>query len=262
MRALKEKPTATPHIHIAHATPYWLASCPTATRDGAIRNLHTFVTKAHNYREVRTTQNKYPYVEKWLSNDQINQKLSNHFWKNNKITDAQITQTLKFSYAQYMGNHRKNIFWPLKFQNPNCTLCHKNDRDTWPHLLSMCEHPYLKGLRIARHNKAVHLITQTLQANKHTRYYTLTNAGNLNNNRPRTNRPRMAHRMHMPTNKLPMPRQTKTRHPLHTRSPKPHPHTLTTLTHTHNTIHWIHILPRQIPRTSHHTKTSQIWPIN
>ena len=48
-----------------------------------------------------------------------------------------------------MGNHRnKNIFWPFKFQNPNCTPCHKNDRDTWPHLLSMCEHPYLKGLRI------------------------------------------------------------------------------------------------------------------
>jgi hypothetical protein len=45
----------------------------------------------------------------------------------------------------------------------------------------MCEHPYLKGLRIARHNKAVHLITQTLQANKHTRYYTLTNAGTHNN---------------------------------------------------------------------------------
>ena len=80
-----------------------------------------------------------------------------------------------------MGNHRKNIFWPLKFRNPNCTLCHKNDRDTWPHLLSMCENPYLKGLRIARHNNAVHLITQTLQANKRTRYYTLTNAGNLNN---------------------------------------------------------------------------------
>jgi hypothetical protein len=46
----------------------------------------------------------------------------------------------------------------------------------------MCEHPYLKGLRIARHNKVVHLITQTLQANKHNKYYTLTNAGNTNNN--------------------------------------------------------------------------------
>ena len=154
----------TPHIHVAHATPHWLASCPTTTQDGAIRNLHTFVTKEQNSQEVRTTQNKYPYVEKRLSNDQIHQKLSNHFWKNNQISDPQITQTLKFRYAQYMGNHRKNIFWPLKFPNPNCTLCHKNDRVTWPHILSMCEHPYLKGLRIAHHNKAVHLITQTLQA--------------------------------------------------------------------------------------------------
>ena len=39
----------------------------------------------------------------------------------------------------------------------------------------------MKGLRIARHNNAVHLITQALQANKHTRYYTLTIVGNLNN---------------------------------------------------------------------------------
>jgi hypothetical protein len=80
-----------------------------------------------------------------------------------------------------MGNHRKGIFWPLTHPNPNCTLCHRNERDTWPHLLSICEHPYLKGLRIARHNKAVHLITQTLQANKHTRFLTRANAGHLNN---------------------------------------------------------------------------------
>jgi hypothetical protein len=45
---LKEKPTATPHMHLAHATPYWLASCPTATHDGAITNLHTFIIKAHD----------------------------------------------------------------------------------------------------------------------------------------------------------------------------------------------------------------------
>ena len=157
----KEKPTPTSHIHIAHATPYWLASCPTTTHDGAIRNLHTFVTKAHDHREVRMAQHKHPYVDKWLSNE-----IPTTSGKNNKITDAQIAQTLKFRYAQYIGNHKKNIFWPLKFQNPNCTLCHKNDRDTWPHLLSTCKHPYLKGLRIARHNKAIYLNTKTLQANK------------------------------------------------------------------------------------------------
>ena len=43
--ALQEKQTATPHIHLAHATPYWLASCPIATHDGAIRNTHKFIIK-------------------------------------------------------------------------------------------------------------------------------------------------------------------------------------------------------------------------
>ena len=46
-KTLKDKPEETPHIHIAHATPYWLATSPTPTHDGAIRNLHTFITKDH-----------------------------------------------------------------------------------------------------------------------------------------------------------------------------------------------------------------------
>ena len=105
------------------------------------------------------------------------------------MTDARSTQTLKFRYAQYIGNHMKTIFWPLAHENPNCTLCHLNDKDTWPHLLSTCKHPYLKGLTIARHIKAVHLITQTLQANKNTQFFTLTNVGNLNNKRPQQTTP-------------------------------------------------------------------------
>ena len=106
---LKEKPSATSHIHLAHAIPYWLASCPTATHNGALRNLHIFVTKAHDNHEVMVAQNKFPYVDKWLTNKQINQKLSNQIWKKQKVMDAQITRTLKFIYAQYMGNLKKNI---------------------------------------------------------------------------------------------------------------------------------------------------------
>ena len=181
MREYSKKNQPTPYIHTTHPTPYWLASWPTTTHDGAIRNLHTFIIKEHRKCEVDTTKTKFPYVDKWLSYTQIHQKLSNHFWKNEAVIDAQITQTLKFRYAQYMGNHRKTIFWPLTHQDPNYTLCHLNDKDTWPHLLSTCEHPYLKGLRITQHNNAVHLITQTLLANKNTRFYTLTNASNLNN---------------------------------------------------------------------------------
>ena len=92
---LKEQPPATPHIHTSHATPYWLASCPTATHDNVIRNLHTFVTKTYDNREVRATQTKFPYVDKWLSNTQINQKLSNHLWKNKKSNGCPNHPNLK-----------------------------------------------------------------------------------------------------------------------------------------------------------------------
>ena len=151
-------------------------------------------------------------------------------------------KTLKFRYAQYMGNHVKNIFWPLIYQNPNCTLCHKNDIDTWPHLLSTCEHPYLKGLRIARHNKAVHLITQTLQANKRTRYYTLTNANNLNNKNQESTVPDWLIKCTC----------TQTRCQCHAKlrpdilwilGAPSYIYTHSTLTLTHDTIHRIHILP-------------------
>lgn len=65
----------------------------------------------------------FTYVDKWLSNTQINQKLTNHFWKKRNVTNAQIIQTLKFRYAEYKGNHRKNIFGPLTHLNLNCTIC-------------------------------------------------------------------------------------------------------------------------------------------
>ena len=58
-------------------------------------------------REAGSAKNKFSYIDKWLSNTQITQKLSNYFWRNEKIPDTQITQALKFRYAQYMGNHRE-----------------------------------------------------------------------------------------------------------------------------------------------------------
>ena len=114
----EDKPSTTPHIHIAHPTPYWLASYPTTTHDGAICNLNTSITKEHRTRKTTLAQNKFSYVDKWLSNDQINQKLSNRFCKNNKVADAQISQMLTFRYAQYMGNHMKNIFGPSHTKTP------------------------------------------------------------------------------------------------------------------------------------------------
>ena len=101
-----------------------------------------------------------------------------------KLSIAQITQTLKFRFAQDMGHHSKNILWPLTNQNPSCTLCHNKHKDTWPHLLSTCKNPLTKGLRIAWHNQTIHLISQTLQASKNTWFFTLINACNHNNKPP------------------------------------------------------------------------------
>ena len=167
-------------IHMAHTMPYWLNGVPNDTHMGAIWNLQTYVNKEHKNQELKWAQSKFAYIDKWTSNDQINPKISNQLWKNPGITDAQITQFLKFTSAQYMGNHRKHIFWPNMYPNPNCTLCPNKALDTWPHILSTCSNQHSKRLRIARHNKAIHQIGRTLQSSRHTRCYTLINAGNQN----------------------------------------------------------------------------------
>src|SRR5450631_3142170 len=93
---LLNKPTNTSRIHTAHTTPYWLNGVPTGTHTGVIRNLQTYVNKEHKNQELKWAQSKFTYIDKWTSNDQINPKISNQFWKNLGITDAHITQTLKF----------------------------------------------------------------------------------------------------------------------------------------------------------------------
>ena len=129
---------------------------------------------------IRSRNCKIQIHIRWqMDVQQTNQwKILNHFYKASDIFDAQIRQNLNFQYAQYMGNHQKSIFWPLTYPKPNCTFCSNHKINTWPHLLSTCTHPHIKGLRIARDNKAVDQIAHTLQSNKHTRCYTLVNVGN------------------------------------------------------------------------------------
>ena len=57
-----------------------------------------------------------------------------------------------------MDYHNKIIFWPTT-PKPNCILCPNNTVDTWAHLLLTCTNQHIKGLQIARHNKAIHQIS-------------------------------------------------------------------------------------------------------
>ena len=176
------KPIPTPHIHIAHTIPYWLNGIPISKHHREIRNLQTYINKYRRKQELWIAKSKFTYVGKCVSNEQINQKLLNHLWKASSKFDVQITQTLMFWYAQYMGNHRRYIFWSLTYPNHNYTLCPNHKFDMWPHLLSTCTHP-------PTHKKPSHSVTQQSNTpnsshtpiNKITKCYTLVNASNWHN---------------------------------------------------------------------------------
>jgi hypothetical protein len=82
-----------------------------------------------------------------------------------------------------MGNAKKHIFYPNLFQSANCTLCHTQSIDTWPHLLLACPEPNIHKLRIKRHNNAVWELHKLFYSHKSFRCFKLINAGQ-NNNKP------------------------------------------------------------------------------
>jgi hypothetical protein len=109
-----------PHEN-AHSTPYrWCRDddhpykCP-------IRHLKSYfkkVEKESNKELAKTFDN----INKWINDPHIDNKISNNFWTNPTITDAQITQLLKFRYGQYMENEIKHLFRNELFPNINCSL--------------------------------------------------------------------------------------------------------------------------------------------
>ena len=90
-----------------------------------------------------------------------------HFWLLSYIgrflTQLPIAQShpnCEICIRPTLGNHQKNLTWLQKFTNPNCTLCQNNEEDTWPNLLSLCSHKFLKGLIIVGHNAATQQLSQ------------------------------------------------------------------------------------------------------
>jgi ribonuclease HI len=106
-----------PHEN-AHSTPFWWCRDDDHPYKGPIRHLKTYLKKVEkeSNEELAKTFNN---INKWVNDPHIDKKISNNFWTNPTITDAQITQLLKFRYGQYMGNARKHLFWNELFPNIN-----------------------------------------------------------------------------------------------------------------------------------------------
>jgi hypothetical protein len=160
----------------AHSTSYWWCRDDDYPFKGPIRHLKSYLEKLEkeeNEELAKTLDN----INKWINNPLIDNKISNNFWTNPTITDAQITQLLKFRYGQYMGNARKHLFWSELYPNINCSLCRMIQPDTWLHILLCCTEPHIHKLRINRHNKAVHEIRKMLISNTTSHCFILVNAG-------------------------------------------------------------------------------------
>ena len=122
---------------------------------GPICHLQKYLIKDNNMFLLEYLEEKFPYISKWTNDPNIDNELSSTFWTNLQIIEPQIKQLIKFRIGQYMGNTQKHLFWPSRYSNPNCGICHSNEKDTWLHVLLRCTNPIIHGLIVQRHNKVV-----------------------------------------------------------------------------------------------------------
>lgn len=89
--------------------------------------------------------------------------ISISIWRIKTISHAQIIQTLKFRYAQYMGNQFIYMFWPTLYSTPFCELYPQGTTNvyTWSHMLGLCNH-------FVTHDQGVSFIYKMLMTNPHT----------------------------------------------------------------------------------------------
>ena len=151
---------------------------------GPNRHFQRYLIKYNYEHHLLCKAELFPIISKWTHNENIHNALSNNFWNNPHISEAQIKQLIKFCTRQYMGNTRKHLFWPNQFPNPKCTLCPTQSINTWTHVLLNYTQHHLHAIRTQCHNKVVWEIRKLLLSHPTSRNSILMNAGTFNNNPP------------------------------------------------------------------------------
>ena len=78
---------------------------------GPIRFLEKHIIKHDKKYNLEIIATDFSNIDKWISNKDIDNELSNEYWTNKYITDSQKTCLLKLRHGQYMDNARKQLFF-------------------------------------------------------------------------------------------------------------------------------------------------------
>ena len=115
-----------------------------------LKNISSNMIKKHNLEIIASD---FPNIDKWITNEDIDNELSNEYWTNKQITDSQKTCLLKLIHGHNMGNARKQLFFGREaYPSSTCSICNSLEPDTWLHVLLNCRQSHIHALRI---NKAV-----------------------------------------------------------------------------------------------------------
>lgn len=86
-----------------------------------------------------------PYINKWISITNIHHIWSTPFWTSPNVSDAQITQTLKFRYGRFVENYCKHKI-PNNNNPPYCNLDCLKQNHTCLHILYCCTNKHVNNL--------------------------------------------------------------------------------------------------------------------
>ena len=105
--------TNNPH-KFAHSTPYyyqkdWWHSMDETPDKGPIRFLEKHIIKHDKKHNLEIIATNFPNIDKWITNEDIDNELSNEYWTNKQIIDSQKICLQKLRYGQYMGNARRQL---------------------------------------------------------------------------------------------------------------------------------------------------------
>ena len=152
---------------------------------GPIRFLEKHIIKHDRKYNLEINATEFSNIDKWITNEDIDNELSNEYKTNKQITDSQKTCLLKLQHGQYMGNAREQlVFGKEAYPSITCSTCNSLELDTWLHVLLNCRQSHIHVLRIKRHNKAVRELRKLIVSSKNSRCYILMNADTFNNNPP------------------------------------------------------------------------------